>query len=218
MTGDDEGVPAAKENETRLDAAPSPEGAPWLLRHKVSLPDPIEGWLEREDLEARCALTERRLTVLHAPGGFGKTALLGHCCRVLREQEVVVAWLSLDEEDGPGSLAAYLALAFEAAGLETFGEGGAPAGGTLAEPADRPADTQADYRINLLVRALERHGAPCVLALDEVERLRNPGASRRRSMRCFAVRRAICMSGWRSGSSRRSWRSRCSRWRGARWR
>ncbi|MCY4119448.1 MAG: hypothetical protein OXG72_00810, partial [Acidobacteria bacterium] len=106
---------------------------------------------------------------------FGKTALLGHCCRVLREQGVVVAWLSLDEEDGPGSLAAYLALAFEAAGLETFGEGGAPAGGTLAEPADRPADSQADYRINLLVRALERHGAPCVLALDEVERLRNPG-------------------------------------------
>ena len=175
MTGDDEGAPAVPANEARPDAAPAPEGAPWLLRHKVSLPDPIEGWLEREELEARCALTERRLTVFHAPGGFGKTALLGHCCRTLREQGVVVAWLSLDEEDGPGSLAAYLALAFEAAGLETFGEDGAPAGSTLAEPADRPTDTQADYRINLLVRALEHHGAPCVLALDEVERLRNPG-------------------------------------------
>ena len=173
MTGDDEGAPTAQENAAPPDAtpgaAPAPEGAPWLLQHKVSLPDPIEGWLEREELEEQCALTERRLTVLHAPGGFGKTALLGHRCRALREQGVVVAWLSLDEDDGPGSLAAYLALAFEAAGLETFGEGGA-----LAQAPDRPADTQADYRINLLVRALERHGAPCVLALDEVERLRNP--------------------------------------------
>ena len=180
MTGDDEGAPAAIANEARPDAtpaaAPAPEGAPWLLQHKVSLPDPIEGWLEREELEERCALTERRLTVLHAPGGFGKTALLGHRCRALREQGVVVAWLSLDEDDGPGSLAAYLALAFEAAGLETFGEGGAPARGVLAQIPDPPADTQADYRINLLVRALERHQAPCVLALDEVERLRTPGA------------------------------------------
>ena len=128
MTNDDADLPPTHDDEARPSgtpgAEPAPEGVPWLLRHKVSLPDPIEGWLERKELEARCALTERRLTVLRAPGGFGKTALLGHRCRRLREQGVVVAWLSLDEEDGPGPLAAYLALAFEAAGLETFGEGG----------------------------------------------------------------------------------------------
>ena len=174
MNNDDAGSPPAHGDEAGRaapGAEPAPEGVPWLLRHKVSLPDPIEGWLERRELEARCALTEPRLTVLHAPGGFGKTALLAHCCRRLRERGVVVAWLSLDEEDGPGSLAAYLALAFEAAGLETFGEGGAS-----ARTRSGLADTQADYRINLLVRALERHGAPCVLALDEVERLGSAGA------------------------------------------
>ena len=105
-------------------------------------------------MEARCVLTDRRLTVLHAPGGFGKTALLGHCWRALREQGVAVAWLSLDEEDGPGSLAGYLALAFEAAGLGTFGEGmGSKAGEFGVEPGPQ-ADTQADWRINRLVRAV----------------------------------------------------------------
>ena len=176
MTGDGEDARTTHEDAARRDAEPALEDVPWLLRHKVALPEPIEGWVERKELEARCVLTERRLTVLHAPGGFGKTALLGHCCRALRERGVAAAWLSLDEEDGPGSLAVYLALAFEAAGLGTFGEAGAPEGGAFAQAPGSQADTQADYRINLLVRALERHGAPCVLALDEVERLAGPGA------------------------------------------
>ena len=180
MTGDDKGAPTAHENDARRDAAPNAEpareGVPWLLRHKVEMPDPIEGWLERKELEARCVLTERRLTVLHAPGGFGKTALLGQCSRALRERGVAVAWLSLDEEDGPGSVAVYLALAFEAAGLGTFGNGGGREGGAFVQAPGPQADTQADYRINLLVRTLERHNAPCVLALDEVERLASPEA------------------------------------------
>ena len=176
MTSADESVPSTLSHETQRDTAPAWENVPWLLQHKVTLPDPVEGWVEREELEARCVLTDRRLTVLHAPGGFGKTALLGHCCRTLREEGVAVAWLSLDEEDGPGSLAVYLALAFEEAGLGTFGEAGAQEADAFAEASGPQADTQAGYRINLLVRALERHGAPCVLALDEVERVRSPAA------------------------------------------
>ena len=163
--GDDEGARTARES------------AVWLLRHKVEVPDPIEGFLERPEMEARCRLTDRRLTVLHAPGGFGKTALLAHCCRTLRERGIAVAWLSLDEEDGPGSLAAYLALAFEEAGLETFEAAGDGEPGAAAPATGQQADTQADYRINLLVRALRRHGAPCVLALDEVERVTSPEAA-----------------------------------------
>ena len=174
MTADDEGAPTVPEDDAPRDAAR--HEAPWLLRYKVALPDAIEGHLERPELEVRCVLTERRLTVLHAPGGFGKTTLLGHCCRALREQGIAVAWLSLDEENAPGSLAAYLALAFEAAGLGTFAEAGGRDAGAFAQALGAQADTQADYRINLLVRALERHGAPCVLALDEVERLASPGA------------------------------------------
>lgn len=111
MTSDDEDAGGARQEDARSEAArtaelPPPE-APWLLRHKVEMPSPIEGYVARPEVEKRCVLTERRLTVLHAPGGFGKTALLARCCRVVRERGAAVAWLSLDEKDGPGSVAAY---------------------------------------------------------------------------------------------------------------
>ncbi|MYE59383.1 MAG: hypothetical protein F4X35_07405 [Alphaproteobacteria bacterium] len=155
-------------------AEPEPTGIPWLLGHKVELPDPIEDYVGRPELEARCRPTERYLTVLHASGGFGKTALLGHCCRALRAEGVTVAWLSLDEEDGPGSLATYLVLAFGRAGVEIFDEGN---GGAVAPAPDPGADSRVDYRLSVLIRALERHGGPCVLALDEVERLGGAGVA-----------------------------------------
>ena len=180
MTSEQESGETAHEEQMRSDPGAgrertSPE-APWVLRHKVELPDPIEGYVRRPEVEERCALTDRRLTVLHAPGGFGKTALLGHRCRALRERGMAVAWLSLDEEDGPGSVAVHLALAFEEAGLATFAAAGERGDGAGARAPDTVADSRADYRINLLIRALERHGATCVLALDEVERLHSPEA------------------------------------------
>ena len=173
VTSDDRHAPGARDGAAGAAQAVAAH-APWLLRHKVELPDAVEGYVERPEVEGRCALTEHRLTVLHAPGGFGKTALLARRCRALRERGMVVAWLSLDEEDGPESLAAHLALAFEEAGLETFEA--ARAAGAGAQGPDPESDSQAEYRIHLLMRALERHGAPCVLALDEVERLRSPEA------------------------------------------
>ena len=142
MTGNkDSGQTAQGEDVRRAPAEavePAPEEVPWLLRHKLGLPDPVEGYVERPELEERCALLDRRLTVLHAAGGFGKTALLARCCRALREQGIAVAWLSLDEEDGPGSLATHLAHAFEEAGLATFGPAGERGGATAAP------DPQAD--------------------------------------------------------------------------
>ena len=91
-------------------------------------------------------VVSHRLTVLHAPGGFGKTALLARCCRALRERRIAVAWLSLDEEDGPGSVALHLALAFEQAGVATFGPAGAWREGRLTEARDRRARSGADRR------------------------------------------------------------------------
>ena len=157
------------------DAAPSRD-ASWLLAHKVELPDPVEGYVPREDLEAACSPSARRLTVLHAPGGFGKTALLAHCCHRLRGEGVAVAWLSVDEEDGPVSLATYLSLAFEQAGVSALEVSGGDSGGEAAYLPQDATDSAADYRINLLMQTIRRHGAPCVLALDEVERLRDADA------------------------------------------
>ena len=149
---------------------------PWLLRHRVTVPDPAPGYVDRPSLEARCTTLDDRITLLHAPPGFGKTALLANCCRRLQEDGVTVAWLSLDENDSPEALAGYLALAFEDTHLDTTATRT-----THDTPPDGPAlqpggETRAGYRISLLISAIERHGAPCFLALDEVERLTSPDA------------------------------------------
>ena len=75
-----------------------------------------------------------------------------------------VAWLSLGERDDPVLLDNYLALALHLAGVDVLG------------PL-RSGNTDLDvpsHRTALLARAIEAHEGPCVLALDELERLRDP--------------------------------------------
>lgn len=62
---------------------------PWLLRQKATIPDPVAGLLHRPELEERALPTRRKLTVLRASGGFGKTTLMAQCCRRL------TLWISL---------------------------------------------------------------------------------------------------------------------------
>ncbi|WP_419938242.1 hypothetical protein [Candidatus Palauibacter sp.] len=86
MTSNEEHTRTGSEAEAEARVAdPSPD-APWLVRHKVEVPDPVEGYVRRAEVEDRCALTGHRVTVLHAPGGFGKTALLARRCRALRKR------------------------------------------------------------------------------------------------------------------------------------
>ena len=127
------------------------------------LPDPVDGCVNRANLTARCDPTRRRLTALSAPGGFGKTTLLAEVCRRIRDDRGVAAWLTLDEEDDPAGLATYLSLAFSEAGLEILD--------TRATSRDFE---HGDYRINLLIHSIEVRGFPCVLALDDIDRLRHP--------------------------------------------
>ena len=145
--------------------------ASWSMAHKVELPDPVLGYVERPELESRCSPANRRLTVLHAPGGFGKTALLARCCHRLRKEGVPVAWLSVDEEDGAMSVASCLTLAFEQAGLNVFDRRRGDTGPADPEAAPDAADSPAEYGINRLLQAIRRFGKPCVLALDELDRL-----------------------------------------------
>ena len=177
---EDEGKTAAHPGQaTRrgdaVSAAPrGPRSAPrWLLEHRVRVPDLVAGYVERPELEQRCSPMRRQLTVLQAPGGFGKTALLAQCCHRLRETGVPVAWLELADEDGPVTLGKYLTLAFERAGVATSHDDPEPLDPAVQEPE---SDALAAYRINRLIRAVRRRRDPCILALDQLERLRNPEA------------------------------------------
>ena len=140
---------------------------PWLLGQKIAVPERVAGHLERAELVERVMPTHRRLTVLQAPGGFGKTTLLAECCRRLRDKGVRTAWISVDEQDEPGVLDTYIAYACECA-----------ATGADAEPdrAGVPGWGKAPggNRTALAVHAIADLDGPFVLVFDEVERLGNP--------------------------------------------
>ena len=136
---------------------------PWLVRQKVLVPDQVADYVDRPSLAMRCDPMRRRLTAIHAPGGFGKTTLLAAVCRRRQEAGDVVAWLTLDEGDDAKTLATYVGFAFSLAGLEIE---------RMVE--GRTEVLHPDDRINAVLEAVEAHGTPCVLALDDVHRLRDP--------------------------------------------
>ena len=141
----------------------------WLLGQRLAVPERVAGHLERTALVERAMPTRRGLTVLQAPGGFGKTTLLAECCRRLMDEGVRIAWVSLDEQDEPGVLDTYIAYACECA-----------AAGARAGP-DRPgvadlgtAAGGTGSRTALAAHAIADLDAAFVLVFDEVERLANP--------------------------------------------
>ena len=140
---------------------------PWLLDRRVEVPGPAGGHLARAAVAERAMPTQRRLTVLQAPGGFGKTALLAECCRRLRGDGVPVAWVSVDGEDVPGVLDTYIAYACERAAAGA-------AGGTGDQPS---ADPAGGSRTALALRRIAQLEGPFVLALDELERLPDPASA-----------------------------------------
>ena len=143
---------------------PDTQAFPWLLRQKITLPDPVKGHTHRPQLVERAMPTRRRLTVLKAPAGFGKTTLLAECGRRLRQEGVPVAWVSLDERDEPAVLETYIAVACAQAGLNRNASSG-------KEPANGP-----DSRMGAMAQETESLGEPFVIAFDQVERLKHPAA------------------------------------------
>lgn len=137
---------------------------PWLLTAKVTAPDRADGYLPRPALlDGAGARDAPGLIVVKAPGGFGKTTLLADFWRRQRDRGALAVWLTLDEDDTPDVLSAYLVHAFERGRLDL---------GVLHDLRGGAPHPQAvEPRLELLIRAIEVHGAPCLLVLDEVERL-----------------------------------------------
>ena len=141
----------------------------WLLAAKATAPDPAHGYFQRPALLERLGpAAGHRLVVVSAPGGFGKTTLLADLCRRERERGVRAAWITLDGDDTPDVLRAYLVHAFVRAGL---------ARSLLhALRGAAPHPHPVEQRTELLLRAIERSAAPWLLVLDEAERLRDRDA------------------------------------------
>ena len=136
---------------------------PWALevRAKTAIPELPAGHVRRKSLVRQLdSLLERRLTVLWAPAGFGKTTLLADACREKRK-EAVVAWLALDDCDRPGELASCLACAFGRAGMDL----------TALQECGGWSSLHNAQQMGMLARAVALHAAPCLLVLDNMDRL-----------------------------------------------
>ena len=159
MTRKLEVVSTRAKARSELDAEPR---LSWLLRRRVTVPDRTAGFMDRAKLVERAMPTRSRLTVLMAPGGFGKTTVLAECCRQLSERGIVTAWLSVDGSDDAELFDSYIAFAFQYAGLSIAG---------VSE-----GDGVSESRTGLVARALESSAEPFVLALDDLHQLKDPGA------------------------------------------
>ena len=138
---------------------------PWLLRQKITVPDRAAAYVHRAEFVRRAMPTRRKLTVLKASAGFGKTTLLAECCRRLRREGVPTAWVSLDEQDEAEVLDIYIAFACHDAGLDLL---------NVSDP-----DTvivEPERRVSLVVRGIQMLASPFVIAFDELERLRDPAS------------------------------------------
>ena len=144
-----------QDNTGTAEGSTMSRAVPWLLGAKVAVPARVDAYFDRSQ-PFEWSDAGSGIVVVQAPGGFGKTTLLAEICRRERERGVLAAWLTLDEDDTAEGVGAYLAYAFERAGL------------------DMPAASNAfGHSMGLVARSIEAHAGPCLLVLDEVERVAN---------------------------------------------
>ena len=129
---------------------PTTSGSPSLLLATKLLPPRLPaGLIDRPRLVALAAQVQnRRLTVIKAPAGFGKTSLALAWRERLRQLGALVAWLSLDEDDDePARFLHHLAQALR----QACGNVGASTIGLTAEASLVPAQSIVATLINELV-------------------------------------------------------------------
>src|SRR4051812_14853763 len=107
----------------------------------------------------------RRLNLVAAPAGWGKTTLLAEWLTV--EDDVAFAWLTLDEDDNdPARFWSYVAAALRRAGVEV------PAAfeAAVAAPGTAVSETALPVLVNTLAHAAHEH----VLVLDDYHLISDP--------------------------------------------
>lgn len=117
-------------------------------------------------LDALDAAASASLTIAQSPAGFGKTTLLGQWYEALKARpNTIVAWLSLDEDDGEVTrLLANLALTLGAAGVALPNE----------VKTQAPSLSEAAFRRAAIGEAIETTAEDVILILDDYHRVRSP--------------------------------------------
>ncbi|MEJ2208035.1 MAG: LuxR C-terminal-related transcriptional regulator [Anaerolineae bacterium] len=139
----------------------------------------------RSDLVSRQRLLDRldsglrrKLTLVSAPAGFGKTTLLGEWQASPQGQSLSLAWVLLDEQDNdPVRFWGYVLAALERAcpgcspGAEALLHGLSPRGTRSVAERSEPMRSVLTALVNDLVDALVR---PLILVLDDYHTINSP--------------------------------------------
>ncbi len=159
----------AKEQEVSLSLLSTKLYIPPVRPELVPRPRLIErlnaGLLGQNGLQKGLRFT-RKLTLVSAPAGFGKTTLLSEWVADYRESKIGVAWLSLDAGDNdPARFLAYLIAAFKTI-EESVGRG---ALGALQSPGFAIADTSPpmDELLTTLINQINVIPDSLILVLDD---------------------------------------------------
>jgi LuxR family maltose regulon positive regulatory protein len=151
---------------------PASPGFP-LLQTKLNVPQVRRELVRRPRLTSRlddALQAGRKLTLLSAPAGFGKTTLLSEWIGGAPP----VAWVSLDGRDNdPARFWAYLLTALDGVWPGAVREAKA----LLHAPQPPPIEAVVTVLLNEIVAASGAEGAeapPCVLILDDYHLIQNP--------------------------------------------
>lgn len=136
-----------------------------LISTKLAPPRLPRRLVHREDVLRMLELgAERKLTVLQAPAGFGKTTVLVDWRERLLTNARMVAWITLDADDNdPNQLVAYLKSA--------LGEMLSQHGIVIPELQSEDEITSPKVALISILNALNGISAPITLILDDADRI-----------------------------------------------
>ena len=142
-----------------------------ILTTKLHVPPPRPDWISRPRLIERLDEgMKRRLTLVCAPAGFGKTTLVTswlHGLAERRQPPPPVAWLSLEDDDN----APLRFLNYVIAALQRLDEGIGQTARSLLEAPQPPA---ANHLATLLINDLADLSDPTILVLDDFHVISHP--------------------------------------------
>ena len=135
-----------------------------LLTTKLYTPPPRRNLVARPRLIKRLdAGRHRKLTLVSAPAGYGKTTLISDWVAHSKDQ---VAWLSLEEEDK--NFVRFIS--YLVAALQQIEEGIGTDVQTIAQSSQSP---QADHLITMLLNEIDACGLEFILVLDDYHLIPN---------------------------------------------
>jgi ATP/maltotriose-dependent transcriptional regulator MalT len=139
-------------------------------RTKYRPPESVAGLVDRQRLLDRLEPgRDRRLTLIHAPAGFGKTTLAGQFSNLLTAADQPVAWISIDhDDDNPVWLLAHL--------IEAVGSVRPDWVENLRMLLEQHVDDAARYVLPALINKIDTSGAPLFVIVDDWHRVSDPRA------------------------------------------